>query len=404
MFAATSISANRLDSNHESRRPASRGLVLVTVTALVTAGCASGGAIRANSASNVGTPAAAAEAAVPLPVWPEPPLPPRVAFVRVLSDGQSLGTVKTGLKESFVNFISGKQPSSDHLYQPMDIAASDDGQRVYIADFGQGSVFIGNFATKTFAPAPQPLERPFGIAIDNDENIYVSEQQARRITVLNRSLRVVRVIAHPSLIRPSGLDVDRNRGLVYVADPSRQDSPDHTVKVFDLEGRLVRTIGSARGDCDGCLYFPTFVATDSKGHVYVSNTLNARIDVFDADGKFVKRIGERGNSYGMFDKPKGVALDSFDNVYIVDSGWSNVQIFNQKGEVLLFFGGRGENPGLLMNPTGITIDKNNRIYVADFLNYRVSVFQLVDGQTQPVLENTTAAAGAAPAGPVAGAR
>ncbi len=138
----------------------------------------------------------------------------------------------------------------------------------------------------------------------------------------------------------------------------------------------MRTLGSGRGSCDGCLLFPTFVAVDSKGQVYVSNTLNARIDVFDAEGRFVKRVGERGNSYGMFDKPKGVALDSFDNIYVVDSGWSNVQIFDQSGQVLLFFGGRGENPGLLMNPTGIAIDKKDRIYVADFLNYRVSVYQL----------------------------
>ena len=108
------------------------------------------------------------------------------------------------------------------------------------------------------------------------------------------------------------------------------------------------------------------------------NTLNARIDVFDSEGKYLKRIGERGNSYGMFDKPKGVALDTFDNVYVVDSGWSNVQIFNQNGEVLLFFAGRGSNPGLLANPTGIAIDKQNRIYVADFLNYRVAVYQLVN--------------------------
>jgi DNA-binding beta-propeller fold protein YncE len=151
--------------------------------------------------------------------------------------------------------------------------------------------------------------------------------------------------------------------------------------VFDLSGNLVRTVGSGRGDCDGCLLFPTFVAVDSGGNVYVSNTLNARIDVFDPDGKYLKRIGERGNSYGMFDKPKGVALDTFDNVYVVDSGWSNVQIFNQKGEVLLFFGGRGSNPGLLANPTGIAIDKRNRIYVADFLNYRVAVYQLVNATT-----------------------
>ncbi len=162
------------------------GLVTVVVM-LAAGGCA------AATARPVLTPGMA------LPVWPEPPLPTRIAFVQVLADGQSMGAAKAGLKDSFVNFISGRQPPGDHLYQPMDIAASDDGQRVYIADFGQMSVFVGNFATKTFAPLSQPFERPFGIGIDNEENIYVSEQDGKRVTVLNRALQVARVITHPSL-------------------------------------------------------------------------------------------------------------------------------------------------------------------------------------------------------------
>lgn len=315
----------------------------------------------------------------PTLVWPDPPLPPRVTFVQLLSDQQSMGPVNRGIRESFMDYVSGKQPPSDHLYQPMDIGVSDDGQRMYVADFGQMTVFLADFDAKTMAPIEEPFERPFGVGLDDDENIYVSEQDGRRVTVLNRALERIRVITDPSLIRPAGVDIDRDRRLLYVADPSRQDSQDHSVKVFSLDGDFIRTVGNGRGDCDGCLLFPTFVAVDSKGSVYVSNTLNARIDVFDAEGNYLKRIGERGNSYGMFDKPKGVALDSFDNVYVVDSGWSNVQIFNQNGEVLLFFGGRGSYPGLLSNPTGIAIDKRDRIYVADFLNYRVATYQLVDG-------------------------
>lgn len=310
--------------------------------------------------------------------WPEPPQPPRITFVQLLADPQSMGPQKRGFKESFLSYVAGNQPPRDHLYQPMDIAVSDDGQRVYIADFGQMAVFVADYTAKRFVPIAHPFERPFGISIDDNENLYVSEQDARRITVLDRKLQPVRVITDASLVRPAGLAIDRKRHLIYVADPSRQKSPDHSVKVFDFDGTLVRTLGNGRGDCEGCLMFPTFVAVDSKGHVYVSNTLNARIDVFDADGNYVKRIGERGNGYGMFDKPKGVAIDSFDNIYVVDSGWSNVQIFNQNGEVLLFFAGRGDYPGLLANPTGIAIDKRNRIYVADYLNFRVAAYQLVN--------------------------
>lgn len=322
------------------------------------------------------------------PAWPGPPLAPRVTFVQLYSDQRSMGPVKKGFTASFMEYVSGKRPPVDHLYQPMDIDVTDDGQRVYIADFGQGTVFLVDFAAKKLGPLPQQFERPFGIGLDNDTNVYVSEQEGRRITVLNSEFKTLRVITHESLVRPSGIAIDRARSLLYVADPSRGDSRDHSVKVFDLSGTLVRTVGVGRGSCEGCLLFPTFVAVDSKGNLYVSNTLNARIDVFDPEGNYTRRIGERGTAYGMFDKPKGVALDAFDNVYVVDSGWANVQIFNQSGEALLFFGGRGTNPGLLNNPTGIAIDKQNRIYVADFLNYRLASYQLVnttagDSQRRP---------------------
>ena len=337
-------------------------------------------AIVAAASMVVGCAAKAAPNLLPTLSWPEPPLPPRISFVQLLADQDSFGPTGRGFKDSFADFITGKQPPKNHLYQPMDIAVSDDGQRVFIADFGQGAVFQVDYITKTLAPVSQSFERPFGLGLDNEENLYVSEQDARRVTVLDRTFQRVRVISHASFVRPSGIAVDRSRGLLYVADPSTQDSPDHSVKVFDLMGNFQRTVGNGRGDCEGCLMFPTFVAVDSKGNVYVSNTLNARIEVFDPEGKYLKRIGERGNSYGMFDKPKGVAIDTFDNVYVVDSGWSNVQIFNQAGEVLLFFGGRGVYPGMLTNPTGIGIDQRNRIYVADFLSYRVAVYQLVNGE------------------------
>ena len=144
--------------------------------------------------------------------------------------------------------------------------------------------------------------------------------------------------------------------------------------------------------------FPTYVTVDGQGNVYVADTLNSRVEEFDADGKYLRSYGERGNSWGMFDKPKGVAVDNFGNLYVVDAGWSNVQIFNQKKQILMFFGGRGQIPGMLRTPTAIAIDKNNRIYIGDFLNHRVEVYQLVnttadDSFLNPVSDASSAQAG-----------
>jgi sugar lactone lactonase YvrE len=223
-----------------------------------------------------------------------------------------------------------------------------------------------------------PFARPFGLALDEHENVYVVEQDLRAVTVIAPDGSLQRRFSHESLVRPADVAIDRTRRLVYVADPSRQASGDHSIKVFDYAGSLLRTVGAGRGQCEGCLLFPTYVEVDGSGNLYVTSTLNSSVEVFDSEGAWIKTIGMRGNAYGMFDKPKGVAVDSFGNVYVADSGWSNVQIFNSEGEVLLYFGGRGTYPGLMRNPTGIAIDGENRIYVADYLNYRVTSYQLVN--------------------------
>ena len=328
-----------------------------------------------------GKKGSAAAKAVPLVelAWPEPPEAPRIKVSDILASDLDLGRKITG-KETFRKFLTGQRPEISHIYQPRDLVVSDDGQRVYASDFGLQVVFVFNLDIKKITT--MPAERPFGLALDEQENLYVAEQDKKQILVLDRQGTKLRVITHPSIIRPADITIDRVRKRLYVADAAMKSSEEHVVKIFDLEGKYLGKIGNGKGNCKGCLFFPTYVAVDKEGNVYVTSTLNARVDVFDPAGKYLKTIGSRGATFGMFDKPKGVALDSFGNIHVVDSGWSNVQIFNQKGEVLLYYGGRGDYPGLMKNPTGITIDKDNKIYVADFLNYRVTVYQLVNTKAE----------------------
>ncbi len=251
----------------------------------------------------------------------------------------------------------------------MGLVVSDDGNRVYVSDFAQSAVFVFDLATPrlTRLETAEALARPLGLALDGDGRLYVAEQARRGVSVFAPDGRRVRFIGHPTLERPAGIAVDRARQRLYVADAGFARSAEHTVKIFDVDGTLVGTIGRGKGDAPGQFLFPTYVTVDGEGRVYVTDTLNARLQVFDPDGGYLASIGERGTAWGMFDTPKGVALDAFGNVYVADSGWSNVQIFNRRGRILLFFGGRGPLPGMLKNPTAIAIDRDNRIYVADYL-------------------------------------
>lgn len=326
-------------------------------------------------------------------VWPPPPLPARIEFVRSIVSDEDLGK-DTTFSQSLLNFLAGQKPTTNRIVEPMGLAVSDDGQRLYVSDFAQLAVFVFDFGKRTFAKIGEQerLARPVGIALDLQESLYVVEQEKKGISVFDRQGKRIRFITDPSIERPTGIAIDHERGKIYLADTGHTKSNEHTVKVFNSNGELVGTIGKGKGDEPGQFLFPTYLVVDSKGNLYVSDTLNSRVQMFDPDGKYVKSFGQRGNSWGMFDKPKGVALDSFGNLYVADSGWSNIQMFNQKEQVLLFFGGRGPIPGMLKNPTAVAIDKRNHIYVADYLNHRVEEYQLVNTTAEDSFINPAAQA------------
>ena len=312
--------------------------------------------------------------------WPAPPLTTRIQFVRSIATEDDLKKDTTFSQELF-NWLGGVKPPPKRVVEPMGLTVSDDGQRLYVSNFNRQAVFVFDFEQKTLLQV-EPVAHPVGLSLDAEEQLYVVEQAKRQIAVFDRAGNKVRSITHPDIERPNGIAIDRSRNRIYLVDTGRSESASttrkgHNVKVFSLDGQLIKTLGS-RGAEPGQFLFPTYVTLDARGNIYVTDTLNGRVQQFDPEGTYLQSFGQRGNAWGMFDKPKGVAVDSFGNLYVTDSGWSNVQIFNQKGEVLLFFGGRGPIPGMLKNPTDISIDAMNRIYVADFIHHRINVYQLVN--------------------------
>jgi DNA-binding beta-propeller fold protein YncE len=313
--------------------------------------------------------------------WPEPPLTPRIKFVGLLRSQADLGR---GSGELFMEALLGPKKIPESLAQPMALASSQDGTRLYITDYAKPGVLVFDFTThrvSTLGGEAHGFKNPLGIAVDDKDNVYVVDSTPKLIRVFDRSGKFIRNITHDSLERPTGIAIDVVRRRLYVADSSRRTSDNHVIRIFDLDGNYLKHFGG-QGSEEGKFFFPTYLALDGSGDLYVTDTMNARVQIFDAEGRHRKTIGERGDAIGMFDKPKGVALDSFGNIYVVDSSWSNVQIFNQKGQVLLFFASRGRFPGLLFNPTGIAIDKDNRIYIADAFNRRVAIYQLINTKAE----------------------
>ena len=162
---------------------------------------------------------------------------------------------------------------------------------------------------------------------------------------------------------PRGLAVDA-RGNLYVADTKNS-----RIQVFDANGRFVRSLGSV-GSGDGQLKEPCGVAVDRDGTVVVADTWNHRIARFGADGTW---LGAFNDDQRGFFGPRAVLL-SRDFLYVSDTGNKRIVRFDREGKRVSEWGTAGSGPGQFVEPVGLAADAAGNVYVADTGNHRVQVF------------------------------
>jgi DNA-binding beta-propeller fold protein YncE len=315
-------------------------------------------------------------------VWPDPPETPRIRFVMAFRSEEDLAK---GRWASLSKILFGGTNADAGMRHPMGLAISDDGDRLYVADLRGSQVLRVDLNAKKmsrFAP-DDAFDQPCNVALDAQENVYVSETKAGRIVVYSKDGKRLRSFGKETE-RPTGLAVDRARGILYVADTSRVTSENHRVFAYTLEGRLIREIGNGRGSEDGQFNFPSYLAVDdATGNLYVNDAMNFRIQVFDAEGKLLRAYGETGDTIGTLARTKGLAFDSYGNLYVADGEHSIVQIFNKAFQPLMYFGGKAPIVEHFDIPSAIAVDKQrNRIYVANEIQARVNVYDLINTTAQ----------------------
>ncbi len=184
------------------------------------------------------------------------------------------------------------------------------------------------------------------------------------------------------LDQPRGIAASAETGRIYVVDMGNA-----RVEQYSSDGSFIATFGGT-SDANALLTLtdqglgPTGVAIGPDGLIYVCDTWAHRIVVLDQKGAVVRSWGTFINlnkstdpsaSPGEFFGPRAIAFLN-NQVYVVDTGNNRVQIFDLDGNFKSAFGGFGTEDGKLSEPVGIAAGPDGRIYVADSGNARISVF------------------------------
>lgn len=283
--------------------------------------------------------------------------------------------LKKGFWTKVIDFVAG-QPTYRVMIRPYSIA-SDSRGRVILTDPGAFGVHVFDFAQQKYKfisrrEGKEAMNSPQCVAIDRQDNIYVTDSDAGKIFVFNPSGKFQRAIGSLKggegfFKRPTGIAVDSDTGRIYISDTWRNE-----IYVLDMDGGVVQTIGKS-GKGNGEFNFPTELHLHGDDLIVV-DAMNFRVQVLSRTGVFRYAIGNPGDQDARLFRPKGVGEDSEGHLYVVEGLSNLVQVFDDQGRLLYYFGQKGSGLGDFQLPTGLFIDRDDRIFVVDSFNRRAQIF------------------------------
>ena len=212
---------------------------------------------------------------------------------------------------------------------------------------------------------------PCGVDVDGDGNILVADAHNHRIQKFTADGKFLTAVGGQrgnkqlEFSYPTGVTVNHRNRKVYICDQGN-----HRVQILNVD----LTFSSSCGSGDGQFNVLWNVAFDSTGNVYVADGGGRRIQVFTAEGKFLRKFGKKGSGDGELKYPSSVSIDSDDIVYVTELKNHHVFMFTSEGQFLRSFGTKGEGPGQFNNPHGIAVDREGLVYVCDCGNDRLQMF------------------------------
>jgi DNA-binding beta-propeller fold protein YncE len=263
---------------------------------------------------------------------------------------------------------------------PTGVAVNAEGSRIYATQTeGDPSVVVFDGSGNPIATLKPPANAggnhvPVYVAVNpTNGDVYVSDRAAGAIYIYAPDGGYRRTFDPGSDLKgwaPLGLAFD-SKGDLFVTSLGQ---PFQAVHEFGPDETFIQTFGKP-DEFD----FPNGVAVDANGNVYVSDSNNGRLFVFDPSGARVALV-KRGASEGDLGLPRGLAIDDSNRIYVADIAVHGIQAYHtvalgdRAPKYIGRFGVEGSADGAFLFPNAVAVDSRSRLYVADWRNGRIQVW------------------------------
>ena len=318
------------------------------------------------------------------------------------------GVVSTFAGSGTNGFVDGQDVSASFA-RPYSVAVDFNGT-IYVADTGNNRIrtispsgYVSTFAGSGFIGSDDSqgvfatFSSPKDLTVDLNRNVYVADLGNNRIRVISPSGLVSTFAGSGSIgciddqgysasfARPGGITVDAF-GTVFVSDTGNQKirSISSSGLVTTLAGSGPSTFADGLGS-SASFFYPSGLAVDLNGNLYVADTVNQRVRKVLASG-LVSTIAGSGYNlfandegiYASFSFPRALAVDWTGNVFVADTENNMIRLISSTGNVTTFAGsgayGSTDGEGLdatFGRPTGLAIDWNGNLFVSDTDNSKI---------------------------------
>lgn len=242
------------------------------------------------------------------------------------------------------------------LYRPYDVTFMKNGDIAVVDGFWPHSrIQIFNQSGLCTKSIGQGLILPFGIAVSGDDEIFITDHHERTVKGFTSNGELICNWGRDMFEWPNGIAIGK-RGNFVVTDWAKG-----AISIHERDGAKINEFQYTDSETDSSQFCPQYVTIDEYGRIIVTDSYDHTVKIFDNEGSILRKIGGREELDGKIINPKGIAIDN-GNIIVADWGQNCLLEYNADGKFIQEILNQDDG---LKNPWGVETNSDGHLVVSE---------------------------------------